>query len=477
LVDNTKIGFADCYDFLAENTFKIQSKDYGIKHPNWPGACGLELEMMPLALKGDALSPVAIYRSRNEAGDNPLSSSDILMSLAKEHNWQIVSSQTGVVDHFEHPDARITFEPGGQIEVSSQPFPCLQEAISASRNVQNQIRSAFAEEGIEMLFMGTNPWQTVEQIGLKLKRPRYQAMDKYYKQIGPYGAQMMRQTASIQVNLDFGKDETTLVNRYLASQLLAPFATATFAYSPMLNGSLTDHLSNRAHIWRLTDPSHTGLIGVEELAHCQSRNQCIDLYLKAVLSANVVFVAQGNAQAHYVPPNPITFGRWLEQPIKGQSPNISDFSTHLSLMFPEVRPRGFLEIRGIDRQAEVFQDVPAMYYSGLLYDEKSLMQVIETLLPFSKKVDKILVQASKGLSAEYLKVMKKIMEIACTGFEALPDCFKNQSQKNPLYLFKEIFTDQDKSPANDVVEFVRKNQGLTFRALRELEDRWLGLLL
>jgi glutamate--cysteine ligase len=214
-----------------------------------------------------------------------------------------------------------------------------------------------------------NPWQTVDEIGLQMRKPRYQSMDKHFTKIGPYGRRMMRQTCGMQVNLDFGGTETILAKRYLVANLMSPAATAAFTYSPIVDRKKTDCLSFRAKTWQHLDPTRTGFPKLERIAKELSKEACVQSYLDHVLAAKVVFVESLN---HEVPEPSITFADWIKHGYKGVTPTMVDFDTHLSLHFPEVRAKGFLELRSIDCQSRLWQTVPASLCTSLLYDEANL---------------------------------------------------------------------------------------------------------
>ncbi len=125
----------------------------------------------------------------------------------------------------------ISFEPGGQIEFSSVPYPCLEQACERMRHVFVELDEGLEQHGLKRVELGINPFASVDEIGLQMTKPRYRAMDKHFSSYWPEGRRMMRQTCTLQVNLDFGPDEATLWRRYLVSQLMAPFATAIFANS------------------------------------------------------------------------------------------------------------------------------------------------------------------------------------------------------------------------------------------------------
>ena len=134
-------------------------------------------------------------------------------------------------------DDNISFEPGGQLEFSSRPYHCLSEAISRTLYIQSLLdRELLDVGGVTLTQIGINPWHSVDDIGLQMKKPRYLAMNEFFSKISAFGPKMMRQTCTVQVNLDFGRDETTMAKRFLASMLMAPISGAIFIYSAFENG-------------------------------------------------------------------------------------------------------------------------------------------------------------------------------------------------------------------------------------------------
>ena len=474
-----------CLAYLYENTFRLRPSEYSLKYPSWPGAVGLEIEMLPVAPAAPTgpssaevgwPAPVRLYG----AG---LSTAEILKEAAPRMGWTAreVKPQGPQGDStslmavgMDHEDA-LTFEPGGQLEFSSKPYPCLGDAMERMRAVQSHIDRLYADKGLAMTQVGINPWHTLSDIGLQMPKPRYRAMDQYYAQIGPYGQRMMRQTCTVQVNLDFGPDDATLSKRYLASQLVAPFVTAMFAYSPVVDRQDSGALSFRSRIWRHTDPTHTGLPGLAQVAARPDRATCISTYLEAVLNAHVVFIEDLDFR---VLKKPVSFGEWLAQPIDGVRPKEKDLVTHLSLMFPEVRPRGFLELRSVDCQARAWQGVPAYFYTGILYDQTALDQVIALLLPYVSELDRLLVQAEQGLRIPVLAtVSRQLVDLAQAGFSRLSACFKTGGAEREFAAFIEHFTHRSRTPADDVLDQMRLDNTpfMTFAAYRLLEDKWAAL--
>lgn len=485
----TALSLDDCRAYLDETTFRLRAKDYSQKYPNWPGSVGLEIEMLPVVPESAHQVPGAVglgFPSRVRLHGPAGTSAAIIRDLAKARSWQMTETEddTGnpMLLKVDLDDGdNLSFEPGGQVEFSSKPYPCLSDAVRRMRQVQGILDEAFGREGIRFTQVGVNPWHTVAELGLQMPKSRYRAMDQYFSQIGPYGQRMMRQSCTIQVNLDFGPDEATLVRRYLACQLLAPIATATFANSPVVDRAAVGVPGFRSRIWRHTDPTHTGLPGLFKLVGACSgvpnltRQQCIDSYLDFVLGADVVFVAGAD---YRVPEKPVTFRQWLENGLFGTRPTVEDLATHLSLLFPEVRPRGFLEIRSIDCQPRAFQSVPAVVMTGLLYDDKALTEVLELLMPRAHEIPDLLKRSEQGLAEPTLAVLaKQVMAIAADGFARQSPCFRTGCSERELSAFRERFTERGRTPADDILDKMRQSGQafLPYEGLRALEESWAAL--
>jgi glutamate--cysteine ligase len=414
-----------------------------------------------------------------------LSTQTILMAEAARQSWQtddaLGKSGESLLLKITLPEGdNITFEPGGQVEFSSLPLPCLSDALRRVREVQALLDRVYAEHGARFVQLGINPWHPVDAIGLKMPKDRYLAMDAYYKRIGPFGQRMMRQTCTVQVNLDFGPTLEDLSERYLASMLVAPVAAALFAASPVVDGQATHELGYRRKVWEHTDPTHTGLIGLAPLANAVMRGDyqeayavAVDSYLDFALRATVVFVA---GRDYKVPDLGFTMKNWLATPFEGLSPNLDDFKTHLSLLFPEVRARGFLELRSADCLPRAFQAVPAAFWCGLLYHRQTRKKLIDLLRPLVSIHNKLLSDSAFGLSKEPIrKIAQDVMELAHEGLSQLPDCYRPEGARRALEVFSESFTAKGLTIA-DRLRSVLSNGALPLSALRDLEDEWTLLV-
>lgn len=253
--------------------------------------------------------------------------------------------------------AKVSFEPGGQLEVSTDPAAGISEAVDLQLRVWRLVAEAVPGR---VVFAGLDVWNDVGRVPLQLKASRYTAMDVYLTRRGPAGRTMMRHTCAVQVNLDGGGPRFS--TRLACAQALAPFLTVAFAASPSAST-----LAGRAAIWRLVDPSRTGFLpGVGDPA---------DALFDKAMSADVLLVRRGGAS---LPGQPgFTFRRWAEQghPEWGY-PTVEDVRYHLTTLFPEVRPRrGTLELRTPDALPLRFLPALIVLTAAAVYDEVTATQI------------------------------------------------------------------------------------------------------
>jgi glutamate--cysteine ligase len=469
----------DCYDHISTQVFRLRPQNYHNKYPKWPGLVGLELEMLPVMTASIDKDKPQLVPLPNGVG----SLSDALLKIVKTQKWQPESyslesngdsKELLLRVMMDHED-QLSFEPGGQLEFSSSPYPCLEEALTRLTDVKSILSEHLQSSGITLLQTGINPWHTTAEIGLQMQKSRYQAMNKYFSRISEYGPRMMRQTCTVQVNLDFGADETTLAKRYLLGNLLAPVTTAIFANSPFVDGKDTGMQSFRGRVWRGIDITRTGIPPLEKIAKALNKKECVDSYLEFLLNAPVVFI---EALAYRVPDKPLKFRDWLRAPVDGVSPTLEDFKTHLSLHFPELRPRGFMELRSVDCQGEAWTSVPATFYTSLLYVDSNLDRVLDGLAHLLGNIDQFLEKSSFGLKdPELARIGVMVMEAALSGIGKLPSCFQGEGTEKRLQIFHENFTARGRSPADDLRDEVKRGGGkITGRSLVNLDKSWQQLI-
>jgi glutamate--cysteine ligase len=277
---------------------------------------------------------------------------------ARSERWSAVPSAKGA-PRFDVPGGgSFTFEPGGQIEYASPPFASPSDLLTNLRNVLVPLQAAALDAGIELLGVGIDPLNTADETPLQIEADRYRAMDTYFAGIGDAGARMMRQTASIQVNVDPTPGSTDATWRMLNAA--APLLTAIFANSRTYRGEDTGFASYRSRTWQLLDPTRTGL--------AWNGPDATSAYTSFALDAVAIFVRSECGE--YLP-----FREWVANGLA--TPQST--AVHLSTLFPEVRSRGWFEVRSIDALRPECYAAPVLMIAGLALDAAATHHAIDLL--------------------------------------------------------------------------------------------------
>jgi glutamate--cysteine ligase len=314
-----------------------------------PHAIGLELELIP------------VHRSTGARAlatkDEYTSTSEVLSRLGRGEGWREHSVSGDPPSWTLADGARISFEPGGQIEISTAPQPTASAVIDSTQGLVAILRAGMSNAGIELLARGVDPYNEIDAVPLQLHRDRYTGMTRYFDSIGPSGVRMMRQTAALQMNLERGEDPKS---RWRLLNGLAPLVVALFANSREYARRSTEWASYRAHLWRTLDPSRTG-IAYDETGHAEG-------YLGFALDA-IAMRASDDGLTYRA------FRAWLDEP----GVNREDWLFHLSTLFPEVRPKEFFELRSADTIEPDALAAPVVFVTGLVYDEESARSAAELI--------------------------------------------------------------------------------------------------
>ncbi len=323
----------------------------------------------------------------------------------------------------------LTFEPGGQLEYSSPPCRSASSLLALLRSVVVPLRSAAAGEGIDLLAMGIDPLNPVEEAPMLVHATRYHRMAEYLSRRGPAGARMMRQTAAFQVGLDFD-DEPWL--RWRVLNAATPYVVAIFANSPIYACEPTGHQSARADVWRNLDPERTG-IPYDELAPVQA-------YLDFALAAPAILLPTVDGEHR-------PFGGWLTR----ADVSAEEWQDHLSTLFPEVRPRGHLELRSADAIAPEWYAAPLALTAGILYDSRALRAAAD-LLPIP---DLGLLERAGRLGLHdpaIAQTATDLFELALSGCAGLGSRYFHPSDLEQARLYFDRYTKRSRAPADDVVQ-------------------------
>jgi ergothioneine biosynthesis glutamate--cysteine ligase EgtA len=293
----------------------------------------------------------------------------------------------------------LTTEPGGQLELSSQPADSLADCVRATAADLATLRAAVGGAGLELAGIGLDPVRPPRRI---LDLPRYAAMERFFDRGGPWGRQMMCGTASVQVCLDAGDDGDGYTGyrwRWHLLHAIGPVLVAAFANSPLRGGRPTGWQSSRQQVWAHMDPGRTrpprlngarngqlagGLNGARNGSGGRSPAQDPrEAWVRYVLDAQVMCVRDPGSDDWSAPPG-LTLRDWVRGRPQNRAsvelgtvttrlraPTTEDLAYHVSTLFPPVRPHGHLELRMIDAQPGDGWIVPLALTSALLGDEQA----------------------------------------------------------------------------------------------------------
>ncbi len=285
----------------------------------------------------------------------------ILRALIEEYNWQPLEEE-GHVIALVRGNAQIHLEPGGQIELSGEPCESIHCTHAEFTQHIRELLEVSKRMNLVFLGLGIQPVSSLEEIEWVPKK-RYRIMGPYMPKVGTLGQRMMKQTATVQANIDYS-DERDAMAKFRVAMGLAPLLTAIFANSPISEGRLNGYKSFRGHIWTDTDKARCGLLrfafdpGVS-FAH----------YVEYALDVPMYFIMRDGA---YIDLTGIPFRHFLTRGHMGQSATIEDWDLHLTTLFPEVRIKRYMEARSADSQPpELMPALPALI-KGLLYDADCL---------------------------------------------------------------------------------------------------------
>jgi glutamate--cysteine ligase len=296
----------------------------------------------------------------------------LMEALIQRYGWEPITEGPHIIA-LKRPDAEtqgliggtISLEPGGQFELSGAPLENLHQTAAETQEHLREVIDVGEDLGIGFLGLGFSPKWTLDETP-RMPKQRYSVMTRYMPQVGKRGLDMMYRTATIQVNLDFA-DEADMVKKLRVSLALQPIATALFASSPFTEGKPNGYKSLRSEVWRDTDPNRTGM-----LPFVFEPGMGYERYVDYALDVPMYFVYR---DGHYIDVAGASFRSFMAgklETLPGERPTMDDWSDHLTTLFPEVRLKRFLEMRGADggRWRRICA-LPA-FWVGLLYDDEAL---------------------------------------------------------------------------------------------------------
>jgi len=228
--------------------------------------------------------------------------------------------------------SNITLEPGGQIELSSRPFPGPAAAIAATEIDLESLRAGLGAAGITTAAVGLDFRRPYERV---VRRGRYAAMEAYFAAADDRaGRAMMCGTASMQVNVDLG-DEAAITRRWRLAHALGPMLVASFANSPLAGTGPTGARSSRQQVWAALDPSRSAPV---HHGRSSQRLDPAEAWARYAMAARVMLIRTSSDRCAPVR-RPMSFSAWVAEGHELGYPTLDDFAYHLSTLFPRYGRR------------------------------------------------------------------------------------------------------------------------------------------
>lgn len=440
---------------MKNNFIEIQSKEDLIKPfqngEKKPSDFKIGTEHEKFVFHIDTLKPVPF------SGESGIE--NLLLAL-KKYGWESIledGNTIGLSRDKSLGGGTITLEPAGQLELSGAPLTNIHETFNELDEHRSQISKEGSNLGLGFLGAGLTPDWSFDEMPI-MPKSRYQIMKNYMPKKGNLGLDMMFRSTTIQVNLDYSS-ESDMIKKFKVSLALQPIATALFANSPFLDGNLTGYNSFRSHIWTDTDPDRTGM-----LPFVFDGEMSYEKYVDYALKVPMYFIYR---DGNYLDVSGSSFEDFLNgdlDELPNEKPNIIDWENHLTTIFPEVRLKSFLEMRGADGGS--FESVCALssFWVGLLYDSESLDSSFDLIKDFNiKQLQELRIEVAKnGLHSiiggiEIQEIAKKVLMLSREGL-------RNRNILNENGDSEEIFLDplqkilsSGKSSSDDLIKKFSNN--------------------
>jgi glutamate--cysteine ligase len=303
----------------------------------------------------------------------------VFEKLEQRYGWQPIV-EAGRTIGVQMDGQSVTLEPGGQFELSGAPVRTLHQTCAEVNAHLFQVKSIGEEMGLAFLGCGFDPKWRVDQVPI-MPKDRYRLMRSYMPTVGTRGLDMMFRTCTVQVNLDF-ESERDMRDKFRIGLALQPVAQALFANSPFKEGQLSGYLSTRGDVWTDVDLSRTG--GLPFVF--DKRDFGFEDYVEYAMSVPMYFVYR---EGRYVDALGMSWRDFMAGKLPcmpaGEKPTMADWENHLTTIFPDVRLKRFLEMRGADGVPfRLICALPALWV-GLIYDAQAQAEALDLISDWTRE--------------------------------------------------------------------------------------------
>lgn len=399
---------------------------------------------------GTEYEKVAVRRADGHAVpfSGPRGIEALLRRLADRYGWEPVE-EDGRIVALGGRKASVTLEPGGQLELSGQLCESVHCAAAELVEHIDEIVTIGDELDIAFLGLGMQPMTRVAEFERVPKR-RYGIMWPHMARVGTLGQRMMTQTATVQVNLDYESEADAMLKTRVGMGI-TPLLTAMFANSPLCDGDLNGYASFRGHIWTDTDRARCGL-----LPFVFGSSAGFESYVDYALDVPMYFIVRGG---EWFDMTALTFRQFWSGGYRGHRATLADWSAHLTTLFPEVRLKGYIELRGADSQApDLMLAVPALA-KGVFYDADCLLATWDLVKGWSweERLDLYHAVHRQALQArirriQLAEIARELVAIALAGLHR-QRALNADGEDEAIYLERiEHLVKRGRCPADAIIE-------------------------
>ncbi len=295
-----------------------------------------------------------------------------------EYGWEPVTEKGNIIALTRQGGGAVSLEPAGQLELSGAPLENIHQTCGEVHEHLKHVKEIAAKLGIVFVGMGYRPEEQTAEIPW-MPKGRYKIMREYMPKKGNLGLDMMQNTCTVQVNLDFDS-EKTMVDMFRIGLALQPVATALWANSPFRYGKPSGFLSFRSHIWTDTDPDRCGT-----LPFVFEDGFGFERYVDYILDVPMYFVYR---DGNYIDVSGQSFRDFMAGKLPGlpgEYPTMKDWEDHLTTAFPEVRLKKYLEMRGADGGPWARLCALPAFWVGLLYDDQSRAEACDMIADWTQE--------------------------------------------------------------------------------------------
>lgn len=373
--------------------------------------------------------------------------------------WQPVMEDGNIIGSSLN-GASLSLEPGGQFELSGAPLRSIHETCAEVNTHLVQTRDVASEIGVGVLGLGFAPNWTLDEVPV-MPKGRYGIMRRYMPKVGGYGLDMMFRTCTVQVNLDFS-DEADMVKKFRVGLALQPITTALLANAPFREGRSSGFLSYRAQVWTDVDNARSGM-----LPFVFEDGMSFERYVDYALDVPMYFVYR-DGKYHDVAGK--SFRDFLARKIPEVAqfePSMADWADHLTTIFPEVRLKQFLEMRGADGgQWRRICGMPALWV-GLVYDSVALDAAWDMVKDWTAEERQALrdMVPKQGFRAPFRNTT--VLELARRMLEISGEGLRRRASLDSAGMSEDGFI-------NPLRELVARGQSRAEELLHAFQNEWKG---